>query len=214
MTGSDPDPTRLLRRVVELRSRLTAFDPQRLVEATGTYYHVAPPGESYFSVCMWQQDVRISYPDFTAFDERSGAELPLFTQAMLMYYFTTADGTPLAGEWLSFSQLPDGRFYNQAFQGYTGGELARVFHTQAEFEQAARKMGGEAQLSGSQTPGTVAFKFQAFPKISLLVAFWEGDEDFPVSFQVLFDASVAHYMPTDGCALLGSSLTRMLLKAR
>jgi hypothetical protein len=50
------------------------------------------------------------------------------------------------------------------------------------------------------------------PRLSILVAYWSGDEDFPTSVQVLFESSTPHYLPTDVCAYLGSSLTRMLLK--
>jgi hypothetical protein len=42
--------------------------------------------------------------------------------------------------------------------------------------------------------------------------YWQGDEDFDASCQVLFDASARHYLPTDAYAILGSTLTRMLKK--
>jgi hypothetical protein len=42
--------------------------------------------------------------------------------------------------------------------------------------------------------------------------YWQGDEDFPSTCQLLFDASVSRCLPTDACAVLGSALTRMLIK--
>jgi hypothetical protein len=47
----------------------------------------------------------------------------------------------------------------------------------------------------------------------MLLVCWTGDEDFPAACQLLFDASAPHYLPTDGCAITGSLLTRQLLKA-
>jgi hypothetical protein len=42
------------------------------------------------------------------------------------------------------------------------------------------------------------------------VVTWEGDEDFPSTYQILFDAAVSHHLPTDACAILGSILTHRL----
>jgi hypothetical protein len=130
--------------------------------------------------------------------------------ALLLYYFHTADGTPLSGRWISFSDLPDGRFYNQAFQGYTGRELSRAFGLDPEgFQRAAMRAGGTPQDFGD-----LAFKFPILPYVAFLAVLWRGDEDFPSSCQILFDASAPHSLPTDACAVAGSLLTRRLLAAR
>jgi len=213
LSTAGPDPTRLVQRVNELRTALAARPVDRLVENTGAEYHAVGVDESYFSLPFWRQEVQISYPGFIARDAADNRELPPFTQAMLIYHFYTADGAPLAGRWISFSELPDGRFYNQAFQGYTGGELRRSIPGRADFERSAGKLGGVSQATESFSQGALAYRFQALPRLPLLVAFWEGDEELPGSFQVLFDASARHYLPTDGCALLGSTLCRMLIKA-
>ena len=44
---------------------------------------------------------------------------------MILYYLSYADGTPLADRWIGYRELPDGTFYSQAFQGYSGDRLAR-----------------------------------------------------------------------------------------
>jgi hypothetical protein len=214
MKTAGPDPTRLVQRANELRLALAARPVETLAENTGASYHPAGSAEAgYLSFHFWRQTVQVTLPGFIASQASDGQELPAFTQAMLMYHFYTADGTPIAGQWISFSELPDGRFYNQAFQGYTGGELRRAILQREDFERAAARLEGEAQGTGSISPGALAYRFQALPRMPLLVVYWEGDEDLPGSFQVLFDASASHYMPTDGCALLGSTLCRMLIKA-
>jgi len=157
MRANQPDPRRLDQRTIELRSNLASRDPGRLALDTGAVFHPNLPGKGYFSLRLWQQEIHISYPDFMAYDDLSGDGLPPFTQAMLMYYFSTADGTPPTGEWISFSQLPDGRFYIQAFQGYTGGELAKAIHSRSEFERASHKLGGVVHQTGSLFSGAPAF---------------------------------------------------------
>jgi hypothetical protein len=57
----------------------------------------------------------------------------------------------------------------------------------------------------------VSFRFQALPYVPVLAVCWQGDEDFPSSYQLLFDAHTPSHLPTDGCAILGSMLTRRLI---
>jgi hypothetical protein len=120
----------------------------------------------------------------------------------------------MAASWIAFSELPDGRFYNQAFQGYTGRELVKTFGNDLDaFEGAASKAGGEKRFPMAGAPlGDSAFAYHALPRVPLMVVYWLGDEDFPPNSQILFDAAVSHHIPTDACAILGSTLTRRLLK--
>ena len=98
----------------------------------------------------------------------------------------------------------------EVYDAVTGQELARAFGAdRAAFERTA------ASLDGRPYPlGDAAFIFRALPFVSLLVTYWQGDEDFPSSCQILFDSSASHYLPTDACAILGSTLTRRLIAAR
>lgn len=206
---SVPDPTRFAQRVEELRQTLVDADPYLLADRTGTVYSDEGESRGVFHLTLWGQDIQISYPGFSCWDTKSREALPLFNQAMLMYYFTTADGVPLTGQWISFAELPDGRFYNQAFQGYSGRALAQHFQNDRVGFQAA-----SIKLDGAPYPiGDAAYIFRALPRVSLLAVIWLGDEEFPSTCQVLFDAAASHYLPTDAYAILGSTLTRRLIAA-
>jgi len=162
-----------------------------------------------FYLPMWGRDIFVSYPGFVAQHGQSKEELIVPEQALVIYHFVTTNGTPETRQWISFTDLPDGRFYSQAFQGYTGQELARMFDSDHErFEAAALISSGKPHDLGA-----VSYEFQLFPRVPLLVVMWEGDEDFPTSFRILFDASVANHLPTDACAIAGSMLTRRLIAA-
>ena len=100
--------------------------------------------------------------------------------------------------------------YNTAFQGYTGNELVRSLRSSYEsFVRAAENLGGLRQAFGD-----VSYSFRALPHVALMAVFWRGDEDFPASIQILFDANASHHLTTDVCAILGSMLTRQLIKAQ
>jgi hypothetical protein len=201
-----PDPsTRLEPRLQELRLRLEGIEPAILAERTGSDLDGAE-----FRLHLWGKPVCLALSGFTALDAATRQPLRPDQQLLLLYYFTSADGTVETGQWISFADLPGGRFYNQAFQGYTGHELVKAFDSdRVAFERAA------SSLDGRPYPlGDAAFIFHALPRVALLAIFWQGDEDFPASFQILFDSSASHYLPTDACAILGSSLTHRLIAAR
>jgi len=166
-------------------------------------------GTGAICLSLFGRPVSISFPELIPFDRQTGAALPESLQALLLYYLDTADGTPLEGRWVSFADLPDGRFYNQAYKGYTGQELVRRFGNDiTAFEAAAHKLDGVKIGYGD-----AAFTFHVLPRLLLAVVYYLGDDDFPPSCQILFDASASHYLPTDVCAILGSMLTRKMLSA-
>lgn len=205
----EPDPARFSRRLEELRRAIRAMSPETLAANTGASLQQADRQEALFQLDLWYRPVLIRFPELVAREAGSGKELSDMNQALLMYYFSTADGTPLRQEWISFAELPDGRFYTRAFQSYTGMELGRYFaSSQERFRSAALRLGGSpASL------GTISFVFQALPRVPILTVFWEGDEDFPPSYQLLFDASASHYLPTDAYAILGSTLVHRMIAA-
>jgi len=202
-----PDPTNFTRRIVELRQGLLHADPRQLERYTGATFIPRENQQGEFQFNLWNSPTTLSYPDFIARQASSQGELSAVNQALLLYYFTTADGTPLSGRWISFSELPNGRFYAQAFQGYTGNELGRaIANDQSGFEKAAESLGGVHQPLAD-----ASYAFQALPRAPVLIACWKGDEDFPSNYQVLFDGSASHYLPTDAYAILGSTLIHRLL---
>jgi len=193
-------------RLAELRRGLLKVNLPVLAARCGAELE---QGANVLRLSFFDQQVAVSFTDLVFVDAKKGTALTDITQALLLYYLTTADGTPLEGRWLSFADLPDGRFYNQAFQGYSGAELVKYFgNDPAAFERAGYYLNGMKIAYGDS-----AFAFHILPRLMLSVIYHLGDEDFPASCQILFDASASHYLPTDACAILGSMLTQKLLAA-
>jgi hypothetical protein len=204
-------PDQLAQRVEELHSALREVEPAVLASRTGATFTEGAPGTGELYLTYWGRDIAIGYPEFSSYDRQSHEALGIMDRAMLAYYFKTSDGTPLTGRWISFSELPDGTFYTQAFQGYTGNELANVFGNEAElFSRAATSRGGRKASIGDFS-AEVAFTFRVLPHVILLVACWLGDDDFPPSYRVLFDETAGHHLTTDSYAIMGSTLTRRLI---
>jgi len=199
----------LLARVDAMRGELRADDPFKLVQRAAGRYAQTQPGKGELRLALWGREIMVTFPDLIAYNDSSQKELNTALQALVIYYLHTTDGAPITDRFISFSELPDGKFYAQAFQGYTGEELQHQFRDDRQrFELAAQNIGGRPYPLGD-----ASFTFQLLPRVVLLVVFWCGDEDFPSSYQVLFDASISHHLPTDVCAVAGSMLTRQLIES-
>jgi hypothetical protein len=214
-------------RVDELRSMLRIQDPSLIAARSEVPYLTLGPGRGELHIPLWGNVCILSWPHLICRNMQEEA-LSDFHQALLLYYLLTADGARLTNKWVSFAELPDGRMYSVAFQGYSGDEIVKRFESVGrdarsvppqltkritnplhEFEQACLSSGGKPVEIGS-----ASFTFQALPRVPLLVTYWLGDEDFPSSCKILFDASACHYLPIDACAILGSMLAHRLMAVR
>ncbi len=202
--NKDQEP--LERRSDELREDLFQRDVNQLAELTGTTLR-REDGESLFEFLYWGKPVLLSSRDFLARDPESQHPLPPIHQAMIMYYFHSSKGSPATGNWISFSELADGQFYNSAFQGYTAKKLTQYFQTDYDNFEARN----EAQRGVKVDFGDGAFRYQILPQIAILIVYWKGDEEFPPSYKILFEDIADYHLPTDGCAILGSMLVGKLI---
>jgi hypothetical protein len=195
-------------RMDDQRDALRARDPARISAQSGAHWE---PDEGRLSLPYLQQRLLVRVPDYVLTTPDSD-QVPTITQALVLAYLMAADGTPRAGEWIAFRELPHGLFYHAAFSGYSGHLLVRGLGDDlAAFERGARACGG-MRLTGF---GDAAFEFQALPRLWLAVVYWLGDDDdgFPPQANVLFDRAASHMLITDGLAILGGQLARSILKA-
>lgn len=203
----DPTARKPLAEYAEtLRRDLRQMDAAALAERSEAELRQEEGGVALI-LPFWGEPAQAHFPELVFCSPASRAFDDL-SQALLLHHLHHSDGAALAGSWMAFSELPDGRFYAQAFQGYTGQPLAQRFgEAGGAFAEAALAAGGASVPFAAR-----AFAFRPLPRAPLLVACWEGDEDFPTSYRILFDASAPHHFSTDACAILGSMLVRRLLR--
>jgi len=60
----------------------------------------------------------------------------------------------------------------------------------------------------------MAYQFQAFPNIPITYIYWNGDEEFPASVQVLFDSSIKDYLPLEDIVFLSEMLSWKLARLK
>lgn len=202
------ESSRLAGRVDELRSALRVQDPGLVAARSACTWLTFGPGRGELHIPFFGSACIFSFPELRGFNHHDDP-LPDFQQALLLYYLVTADHAPSTGRWVSFADLPDGRTYNAAFQGYSGDEIVKKFGLDLKrFRSACERTGGR-----SGEVGSASFIFHALPRLPLMVTYWLGDEEFPSSCKILFDESASHYLPIDACAILGGMLARKLIRS-
>ncbi len=206
MDYSRLDIDQLADRINELRVTLQKMIPENVARKTGSEY-LQEGGE--IRLPLWDSILYVSISEYVVRNS-NGDELPSFLQTLVLYYLSTADGTRPSEKWVSFAELPNGRIYDQAFQGYTGNELVKKFGMDVDtFIITCEAAGGKPlDIEGE----AFSIVFWAFPRVPILVNYWTGDDDFPSSCKLLFDDSVSHYLPTDACGVIGRQLTRKILR--
>lgn len=198
-------------RIEELKIRIRELDdPKGDAFRCGMEYKETS-GEKILSLSIFNNQAEIRYPELIARDIHEGKVLNNTYQALVCYYLVTSAASSshrVKNNWVSFADLPDGRFYNQAFQGYTGNMLvAPIKFDTKRFSNIA------LQLNGSNLDiGDVAYQFMVLPKVPVAVVYWGGDEEFPSNCKILFEGTVCNYLPIDACAIIGSILTQTILK--
>jgi hypothetical protein len=192
-------------KVAQLQQDLSRRDRRDLAERSGATFDAI---RQTLQLELWGKSYTLAFPELVARDS-TGTRASLNRQALLLMYLDKADGTPLApaGKWLAYRELPGGMFYADAFHGYAELRLAQAFKGDVEkFKEAARRLKGDRL-----TFGDASFQFAALPRIRVGAVYWIGDEDFPSSATILFDAAASHYLPTDAVGALGSQLVSFLV---
>ena len=148
----------------------------------------------------------IQFPQIE-FYSPSKKTVSLVTRILLLHYLIRTDGSSLNGNWVAYKDISGGLQYAGVFARRVTEPLLRKFGRSAKwFKEMGIKLGGE--LGGV---GDASFILKAFPYIPMQYVLWEGDEEFPPTVQLLFDASVDHYLSLEDIVVLGQMATGRLI---
>jgi hypothetical protein len=171
----------------------------------GTDYQKGEEKE-IITIHFFSEPYHIQFPQIE-FYSPSKKVVSLVTRILLLHYLLRADGNPLAGKWVAYKDIPGGLLYAGVFARRVTEPLQRKFGKSAEsFREAGIKSGGEPVEIGD-----ASFVLHAFPYVPLQYVLWEGDDEFPPSVQLLFDASVDHYLALEDIVVLGQVTTGRLI---
>jgi hypothetical protein len=135
-------------------------------------------------------------------------EVPIEEKIILCHYLLNATGASPAGQWITFRQIPDGHFYDAAFQRRTRDPFLVSFGQNPQlYRDCAEKLGGSPAQNGD-----VGMTFRALPHVPVQLVLWQGDEELPPESTMLFDATISQYLPAEDIAVLSGMLVYRLIR--
>jgi len=199
-------------RCLVLRSGLESRDPA--VVAALAAMAVSGGAASTSGKCLtlsghlWGRGYRVSWPGLAVTDEQ-GLPASLRDELLWLHYLDRADGSPLQGRMVSLRELGGGGlFYHQAFQGYTGDELARAWGSRLDGLALQCRRAGGWVVGG---PADLTVEWQVLPRVPLYLTYRRPRGRAPARAAVLFDAAAGHYLAVDAAAVLGKQLVERLM---
>ena len=127
---------------------------------------------------------------------------------MLILHYLLADPMPPpGGNWVAYREIPGAAFYFSAFSKRALQPMIKTFGQNVDgLIQAAGQLGG----TGIE-PGDAGFEFNLFPRISLQLILWLGDDEFSADANILFDAAIGEILSPEDAAWLASLLVYRLI---
>lgn len=180
-----------------------SIDPKAIAFRAGVKY-IEDEGE--IVVPFMKENYRVRFPSGEVYLE--GKEVPLDYQILILHYLSSAEGVPLKNQWVSFKELPSGQIYINPFYNRAVRPLIKFFGQQPDvLIKAGIALGGK-----EMDKGDASIEIPVFPMIPVAYIIWEGDDEFPASGNILFDASAANYLPTEDYAVLSGMVVFELKK--
>ena len=155
------------------------------------------------------QTYRITLPAVDVSLDSGTGEVTLRDKLLIVHYFIRAKGTPLAGKMIPFRDLPEGKVYYPTFEKRTSQPLLDCFGKDPPLLLKATK-----GLGGHQVEyGDMAVTINAFSRVPITMVLWRGDEEFAPQGNLLFDATIVDYLPTEDITVLCEIITWRLIRS-
>lgn len=139
-----------------------------------------------------------------------GQPVNVNSRSVLLYYLLSRGQGDPENDYVpfeSFARMAGGlhgqsRLMNSPLERYFGNDYPR-------FNVAAAKLGG---IEAESQPGKHLWSFVVLPKIPVMIVFYEADDEFPVTIQVMLDQTALHFLEFECLAFMVGCFTQALIK--
>ncbi|GAJ24463.1 unnamed protein product, partial [marine sediment metagenome] len=154
------------------------------------------------------QSYLITLPNIEISLVDSAEEVTIRDKLLILHYFTSAKGTPATNRLITFRELPEGSVYSPTFSKRTIKPLLDHFGKEPRLlVDAGEKLGGH-----KADYGDTAVTINAFNRVPLTIILWQGDDELAPQANVVFDANISDYLPTEDITVLCETITWRLIK--
>jgi hypothetical protein len=191
--------------------KLSDKNPDLVASLSGTEIGRDKEGRTRLSLSTLNQKVSITWPDFVFGSEKAEAEISIQQQILYLHYLYGAwssSGPRAMGDWISFQEIPDGRFYMDAFQRRAKNPMVMTF---GEKPELLLKVATEMYRAVPFNQGDVSVVVRALPLVPIALILWKGDEEFPPEGNILFDRSIIGLLSAEDIAWLSGMVVYPLI---
>jgi hypothetical protein len=191
--------------------KLSDKNPDLVASLSGTEIGRDKEGRTRLFLNTLNQKVSITWPDFVFGSEKAEAEIPIQQQILYLHYLYgawTSSGPRTTGDWISFQEIPDGRFYMDAFQKRAKNPMVMTF---GEKPELLLKVATEMYRAVPFNQGDVSVVVRALPLVPIALILWNGDEEFPPEGNILFDRSIIGLLSAEDIAWLSGMVVYPLI---
>jgi len=181
---------------------LSDKNPDRIASLSGAVVQRDKEGKSSLSLNFLGRNTIISWPELGFSYENAEADVAIQQQILLLHYLHGAwssNGAAISGEWISFQEVPDGKFYLDAFHRRAKNPMVQTFGHRPEL---MLKLAKEAFGATRSDQGDFSVVVKAFPLVPVALLIWKGDEEFPPEGNILFDRNIAEILSAEDMAWL------------
>ena len=190
------------------KEELRKKDPGRI--ASLSYGTIVEEGGEHpvLAIPFLNRKVSIRWPELDCFFKDSGEEVPVQEQVLIFHYLNGANGVNPIGQWIAYQEVPDGRFYLDAFLRRAKNPMVQVFGTIPE-----KLMDLAVQVYGAIPfdQGDLSVTVQAFPLVPVALILWRGDDEFPPEGTILFDRTIPSMLSAEDIAWLAGMIIYPLI---
>lgn len=197
------------KKAVELgKQKLSMRDTQEIATHSGAFIEQRGDDSALLSLPFLQKRVLLNGPGFHMRFETSGEEPALQEQVLILHYLNGVTGAAVTDEWVAYQEIPDGKFYLDAFLRRAKNPMV---HTFGEQPQLLMKLAQEVYAAQPLDQGDISVRVQALPKVPVALILWQGDDEFPPEGTILFDRSIGGIFSAEDIAWLAGMIVYPLI---
>lgn len=169
----------------------------------------AADSRNIITLAYLNRPAQIILPGVRVSPADAGEDFSVREQLLLLHYFIHASGIPLADRVVSFKELAEVKNYYRTFYRRVVQPLVNTFGKEPDnLLNVAQSFGGK-----KATFGDAAVTIDAFSRVPVTFVLWQGDAEFPPDGSVMFDSSIAGYLPAEDIIVLCEILAWKLVKS-
>jgi hypothetical protein len=194
------------------KKELSGKDPHLIADYAGADMRAGEEGNSCICLDFLNKEILISWPDLEfSCNKDPEKEVSIQQKILLLHYLYgawTSKGPMVKGDWISFQEVPDGRFYLDAFHRRARDPLVQTF---GEKPGLLEKLAKEAFQAVPADQGDISVVVQALPLVPVELIIWAADDEFPPSGNILFDRSIIEIISAEDMAWLSGMVVYPLM---